>query len=667
MYLLCSLALAECLILVVFGSGVPLPSSLSSTHEEMPVRQMPMVQNFFGAAYLRRDNGPGFGLAGIGPVTLSPYDVTLQNSSFFFNGAPVPLTHTKGWGGGEAFRFANSPQVNVTNSVTMLFETYTMVQRWSFNNTINPAARARMIERIEDSVVNMVIDGPYARSCEEYPPCGWGFHVPVDRDFYSVELLHTNRLNLSMVLSSDSISSAVTASVVWVEGGTENSSVTVQVNSTGKNYNVAVSHISPETRIYFCMTVAPTSVDAVTAVENALLAPGGVEGSWKQSNRLWQARWESAFSGPTASTSRRLQTSNQSLNSAESYGAPSSDVSEDGHFSGGLPLLVAPGFPEVERLYYWAALALVSLERTNLLSATRNFVVSEGPSNAYDGSSGMGGSGQFTWDLSFASLSYSLLDPTATQRILMFIISHSNVDSSLMLIPQCWDAYPAPEKFLGGVGTYVFDYVAAFVLIHQYTSLSNATAFMTSPVVLAKKHSSASPASVTPLNFIRALAWAWKEYPRWNASESPYITEYGDDKRLFLEAVPTYMGAVAGLQFANAGMLLAYARALETYAPNSPDTASEAQHARGNATAIVADTLRLQLVPDSGFFRCLYRNGSSASVRSIADYNYLGVSLGLLGRDIASLLPDAVRELVVRFFYDGAPCLGRVGARSVFV
>ena len=74
---------------------------------------------------------------------------------------------------------------------------------------------------------------------------------------------------------------------------------------------------------------------------------------------LWEARWQSAFEQPFPGS----------------------------HYPGNLPLLTSTS-PDIDRLYYWAALAMVSLERTNYPSRPRTFVISQGPSNSLDGSAG---------------------------------------------------------------------------------------------------------------------------------------------------------------------------------------------------------------------------------------------------------------------------------------
>ena len=626
---LLSIAVLHFAVLAV-SSTVPPASSLSPGWlEEMPLRQMPMVQNFFGSAYLRRDVVPGFGLVGLGPITLAPFDINFQNSSLRLNGETVLLNKTEGWGGAEAHRFGENGWIRVSNSVTMLFESYVTAQRWKFGPSSSQETAARIIDGLK---VELVMDGPFGRSCEAMPPCGWGFNVPVDRLNFLTSLVETSDIgpggNVSVMLTSDSLTHAVTASAVWSDDSA--AAVVVERIVANSTFAVTVTNVSAKSTLYHAFAVAANAEAAINSLLSVVRA-NKFDAVWNSSNDQWEARWKSAFASASST-------------SPIADGAPLAP-----HFSGSLPVLSAPDFPDVERLYYWASLALVSLERTNLLSAERNYVISEGPSNAYDGSSGMGGSGQFVWDLSFAAVSYTLLDPVATEQILTFVIHYSDFTVEPFAIPQCWDAFPS-GVFNGGLGTYVFDYVATFLFIHQFVSLTNATLFMNTPIVLAKTPHGNRTASITPLKYIQELAWAWTKFPRWNASSSPFITDYGDNKRLFLEAVPTYMGAVAALQFANAGMLLAYARAVEAYGSGGEDEKRDVLYARGNATGIVTDTMRLLLVEGKGFFRCLYRNGSSQPVRSIADYNYVGLSLGVLGRDVAGFLPRQFRSLAVDFF-----------------
>ena len=57
------------------SSFVPprVPEDVSISWLDQPLRSLPVVQNFYGAAVLRRDVSPGLGLIGLGPVTLAPF------------------------------------------------------------------------------------------------------------------------------------------------------------------------------------------------------------------------------------------------------------------------------------------------------------------------------------------------------------------------------------------------------------------------------------------------------------------------------------------------------------------------------------------------------------------------------------------------------------------
>jgi hypothetical protein len=63
-------------------------------------------------------------------------------------------------------------------------------------------------------------------------------------------------------------------------------------------------------------------------------------------------------------------------------------------------------------------------------------------------------------------------------------------------------------------------------------SVTNDTALLFEPL----------PSFVTPntthtvMEFITRIAWAWKAYP--SSSVSPYLVNYGPDKRSFLEVCP---------------------------------------------------------------------------------------------------------------------------------
>ena len=89
---------------------------------------------------------------------------------------------------------------------------------------------------------------------------------------------------------------------------------------------------------------------------------------------------------------------------------------------------------------------LIALERTNLGLYPRVFTISQGNPSSINGAADMGGSGQFTWDLTFTANILSLLDPAATKEVLRFIIASTNLALPFpgweepWLVPQTWCA-----------------------------------------------------------------------------------------------------------------------------------------------------------------------------------------------------------------------------------
>ena len=65
------------------------------------------------------------------------------------------------------------------------------------------------------------------------------------------------------------------------------------------------------------------------------------------------------------------------------------------------------------------------------------------------------------------------------------------------------------------------------------------------------------PGAVRVRDYLKALATSHRQF---NATPGfPHLTDYGGDKRFFLEMVPTYIHALPSLQFGKAFMLQSYA------------------------------------------------------------------------------------------------------------
>lgn len=218
--------------------------------------------------------------------------------------------------------------------------------------------------------------------------------------------------------------------------------------------------------------------------------------------------------------------------------------------------------------------------------------------------------------------------------MLAFVLSSTNLADLNNGVPQCWDAYPPYGGAAPSLGSYRFDFYAAYAYAFVYAAICNDTAFLTTPL-----SAEAAEASPTGVDVLLALATSWMGFPASNVS--PWLRDYGPDKRDYLEVVPTYVDVVSkgrkkvclpavyffivvvqvpALQFGSVGMSLAHARLLEAL----DGDASLAATLRANASAIFNDAVRfLWQSSDDGAWRCLYPEGNSTAVRSINDYVYI--------------------------------------------
>ena len=583
---------------------------------------MPHVQNFIGSVGLRHD------MVSLGTMALTPFNGNFQNCTpLLVDDFEVSLEqHSLQWY--EGTREGRSALgASVFNRLRMPFEKYAVLQSWSINDPIEG-----------NHTLSTFLDGPIFYQCDnrkrdpQSPSCGWGTTFPVDRTAFVYTLNATSLSGVTAMVTVHAGSGTASASAFWWRAGSGGASLSVAIapNST---FQLSGGFVTMgELR----QVIAVGSSDAAALAElEALIGDAQFDASFASAGELWEARWQEAFQVPTA------------------------DGGKGTHFPGSLPTL-ASNSPEVDQLYYWANLALVSLERTNYLSAPRAYVISQGPSNSFDGSQGMGGSGQFTWDLSFASVTYSLLDPPFVKTLLEFIVAGTDAAAApsrgecSFLVPQCWDGYPVyGEDSSLSLGSYRFDFYSAFMFFHQFASITNATAWLQQTLPSA-------PSPLTGVQYLEQLARSWE---RFNASVlSPWLADYGPDKRDYLEVVPTYTSVVPALQFGSVGMLQAQARLLEAL---SSDESLPAQ-LRANASSIFAAALAHLWHPeDGGVWRCAYTNGSSASVRSVTDYVYIPQALSLVGRELSPLPPSVASAMQTFFTRELFPSSGAPWVRAL--
>jgi hypothetical protein len=195
------------------------------------------------------------------------------------------------------------------------------------------------------------------------------------------------------------------------------------------------------------------------------------------------------------------------------------------------------------------------------------------------------------------------------------------------------------------VGSYRFDYYSAFLHAFTYVSYNNASSFLAAPRAAGRTASGHA--------FLRALNDARTGYPA--SPVSPWLADYGSNKRDYLEVVPSYVGVVPALQAGAAGMSLALARLVEQAGAGVYANASGlAAELRANASAIVSEAARWLWRgggADGGAWRCMYNDSTTAAVRSVNDYVYVAQALGVLGRGAATgLLPPDVANASTAFF-----------------
>ena len=593
---------ALCAAAARFAAGVPTVAELSPRAlKERRLQSLPQVQNMVGAVGLRHD------LVSLGTMAMTPFNGNLQNSSLSIDSAPAVLA-TSRYGACTGERAGAAGVVAIENSVRLPFEQHAVLQRWLLTAGDGAA-----------HTLSANFDGPFFRACGGTLPsegsCGWGTTFPVDRQSFT----STVDADGTMV-TVDSKTGTAVASRIWFANASGTVSVTVvAINST---FSVEGSFADASggggaVSLLQAMGVGASRADALAALA-PLIGDAGFAAAFDDACGLFEARWQSAFAVPVK------------------------DGGSGSHFGGNLPVL-SSSRPEIDRLYYWAALAFVSLERTNLGSGARQFVISQGPSNSLDGSAGMGGSGQFTWDLSFAATAMSLLEPDAVRDQAAFVMNMSeSLSVPPAVVPQCWDAWPRyDDNKSPAMGSYRFDYYSAFLHVMSYAALNNASDWLQAPLT--------PPSAATPIDFLLAMVRSREGYPA--SPISPLLTNYGDNKRDYLEVVSTYTSVVPALQYASVGMMLATARLLEQTGLNASDGGQLVRQLRANASAIAAAALEyLWRDEDNGAWRCMYANGSSTAVRSITDYVYVAQALGFLGRVDAPALPASVANMSVAFF-----------------
>jgi len=363
--------------------------------------------------------------------------------------------------------------------------------------------------------------------------------------------------------------------------------------------------------------VVAADAAAALALAAGLADGGGFAAAWDGFADGWESRWADAFAPKSA---------------ARGAGAGA------GHFSGSLPVLdfeATSGGAALERLYYVSVFTVLAHERTNLpLLYPRAYVTGTG--NQYAGYA-IGGTMQFAWDQSFYPTLQALLDPAAARADL-----------------AAWIGQPI-SKFFGielddmrmGGDFYAFNAVSLFRAFSAYARVTNDTAFLASGAAA----------------YLETLADFYLPFARPGST----LADYSGDANNYLECVPSYAHATAGLQGGNALMALDLAELRA-----AQGNASGAAALRARAAAIAAETVDRMFVSRTagaangsapgdvgGWWRVIDTSAGgkgTAEVRHVIDFNYAAMGLCsprwpaacALNASVAAQMADfAARQLVV--------------------
>jgi hypothetical protein len=274
-----------------------------------------------------------------------------------------------------------------------------------------------------------------------------------------------------------------------------------------------------------------------TVALNALLADPAAAAA--ASDASWEARWEQAFT-------------------------PS-----NGHYSGNAPLLLVPqddpAAAAVAAFYYMSVLTVLTTERVNwpqsalYADCPRLYAIGQEGLAGGGAPAGrpLGGAAFWIWDESYASLTLSLLDPSAVRAYLRALLRSVNISTTNAIdLISGEPILPWPDGF-GGGGFYAFNAQQLFTMASHYVTATNDTAFLDERI---------GPLGARVADTLLALSLHWQQYD----ADGDLLVEYSDDDGHYLECVPHYRGAVAALQGGSVFMMRSVADMIGRLYANDP-------------------------------------------------------------------------------------------------
>jgi hypothetical protein len=366
------------------------------------------------------------------------------------------------------------------------------------------------------------------------------------------------------------------------------------------------------------LVVAATEAGVLALAAEAAGTPQAFQASWDAFPALWEQRWEDAFTPK----------GNSSGGSAGS-----------GHFSGSFPVLSLDESPTgvaLSRLYYMGCLTLLTMERTNLpLVAPRTYVTGTGTLNC---GFEIGGTMRFFWDGTFYAGLLALLDPVAQKPLLSLYIG------------QPIASVFGVELDNGQVGGdfYAFNALSIYRSFSAYLRTTNDTDFLEEVLAgggggrgaraeAAADTAAAAPAATPTSSYLDTLVDFYLAYVRSPATST--LADYSGGANNYLECVPSYIHATAGLQGGNAFMARDLAELRE-----AQGNATGAALLRARADAIALETVERMYVSNTtsgrtngtapgdigGWFRVVDTSpggAGTAEVRHVVDTAYAPMGL----------------------------------------
>ncbi len=275
----------------------------------------------------------------------------------------------------------------------------------------------------------------------------------------------------------------------------------------------------------------------------------------------------------------------------------------NGFFEGNLPVLETDD-PALRRNYYMGVVTMLLMLRDQLPGSPRVFSA---------GGPRWGSSIQFIWDTGMMGNLFALLEPKVMKTYLI---------QTLQWDLEQYFAYDYYAKRASG-HRYVANYPMLFRLATTYLRVTGDRAFLSQKV-----------GDKTCLEQLDRLALNYQKYLKPDSG----LADFGGDKNQFLECVPTYIHATAGINAAYVAMLREMATLHDALGHREIAAAR-----RAAADKLVAAIPGLYAA-GKGFWRARYPDGQQVDIRHCLDFQFVAKSIA---EDLSLAVRKEMRDFCV--------------------